>query len=211
MRLALSIRVPRPHHDQPQVRPVPLQLAVRQQQVLQPLPLVRPTEKQQIYHPVLQVRERLHALLILVDPDPVGNNLILALEVTADVFLGRLRNGDASVQLLEVGLSYPRSAHVIDPRAGVGVKRRDVHCLRLAQHPHAHVARKRLVHVDDVELLLVQHLLDLPAQPHRHRYPPDRTPARQRERFAHGDESLITDLAHVRARRDDAYVVAPCP
>ena len=148
---------PGAHEEQPAGEPLEAELVVGAQQVHQPLAALEATEEEDVRDPVAPARER-RRVAELAQVDAVGDDLVLAGEVAADEMACRGADRDAAVELLGEALEHPLAELVRGAEARVGVERGHVDARRVAQELERQERHERLVEVEDVEALALEHL-----------------------------------------------------
>ena len=126
------------------------------EQVEQALARLVAADEQDVRRAVLPARER-DGVREAADVDAVGDDLVVAREEAIDEVAGRGAHRDPAVQPAGVAPQGPAAELVRRREAGVGVERRDVDARRLAQQEERQERHERLVEVQDVEPLAVEH------------------------------------------------------
>ena len=171
---------------------------------------LEPPDEQDVGRPVLPAGHRDRAPEA-VDVDAVGDHLVVAREVAVDEVAGRGRHRDPAVQPVGVA-AHDAAAELVGGRpAAVGVERGDVDALRLAQDHQRQERHERLVEVEDVEPLPLEHLADLRDVAGRDRHRPDRPVGRHREALAQPDDVALGGALEAVRRGQDPDVVAAQP
>ena len=180
---------------------------MRLEQVEKPLARFVPTDEQHVRRPVLPARDG-HGVRDARNIDPVRDDLVVAREVAVDEVARRRRHRDPAVQPLGVPAHHPAPELVRRREARVGMEGRDVHALRLAQDDERQERHERLVEVEQVEPLALEHVVDLRQVPRRERERPDGRIARDRDADAEPDDVALGRALRAVARGQDADVVA---
>jgi len=126
------------------------------------------TDEQDVPAAVLPARDR-DGPLVPPDVDPVGDDLVITGEVAIDEVAGGRAHGDPPV---EPACAAPEDAPpelVRGREASVRVERGDVHAPRFLEQHERQERHERLVEVEEVEALLVEHPTNLGDIPGRER------------------------------------------
>src|SRR5713226_2062978 len=117
------------------------------------------------------------------------------------------RHGDPRIELVHVAVADRPARPVRERETPERMERRDLRAAGRVEYLHREEWDERLVVVDDVELLALEHARDEPLEAERKSDPPDRAVVRNGDR--------LTDLDHVLRRRviaprrrDDPHVVS---
>ena len=180
---------------------------VRLEQLEEALARLEPAHEEQVPRPVLPARER-DGPLERVDIDAVRDDLVLAGEVAVDEVLRSAADRDPAVEPGRLALHHLAPELVRGREAAVGVERGDVHAGRQTQDDRRQERHERLVEVEQVELLALEHRPDLGDEPRRQGDRPDRAVDRQREALADPDDVPLRRPLEAVRRRDDPDVVA---
>ena len=164
-------------------------------------------DEEQVGRAVLPARQR-HGALEPGDVDAVGDDLVVAREVAVDEVPGGGADGDPAVQARGVALHEPPAELVGRREAGVGMERGDVHAARLVQEDQRQEWHERLVEVEDVELLALEHPADLADIARRDGDRPDGAVRRHAEALAEADHVALGRPLEAVAAADDPDVVA---
>ncbi len=184
--------------------------AVRLQQVEDALARLVAPDEQHVRRPVLPAGER-DRVGEAGDVDAVGDDLVVAREEPVDEVAGRRADRDPSVQPAGVALQRPAAELVRRREAGVGVEGRDVDRLRLAQQEERQERHERLVEVEDIEPLALEHRADLAEVARREGQGPDRGVDGHREPDTEADDVAFGGALRAVAGGQDADVVAAQP
>ena len=165
----------------------------------QPLALLEPADEQDVERPVAQLLVRL-GLGESLEVDAVRDDLVLAGEVAADEVARRAGDGDPPVE----PLGQPPGESLPDPvrgrEAAEGVEGGDVDRPRLVEHGRRQERHERLVEVEDVEVVRLEHLARLVLEPQPERHATDAAVGRRRPAGAEADDvALALALAAVLA------------
>ncbi len=197
---------PRANDEQPTAGPGLAQDPMGLEQVQHALARLQPTDEQDIGHAVLPARKRDGAREAR-NVDAVGDHLVLAREEPVDEMLGRRADRDPAVETRGVAPHDPAPELVGRREPGVGMERRHVDAVRLAQQEQRQERHEGLVEVKEVKALARQEVADLPEIARRERQRPHGSVGRH----AHADPDA-QDVALRRALwtvtcRDNPYVV----
>ncbi len=140
--------------------------------------------------------------------DAVGDHLVVAREEPVDEMPGGGAHGDPAVEARGVSAQGPAAELVRRREAGVGMERGDVDARRLAQEEQRQERDERLVEVEDVELLALEHRADLAEVARRERERADRGVDGHREAHPEPDDVALRRPLRAVARGQDADVVA---
>ncbi len=142
------------------------------------------------------------------DVHAVGDDLVVAGKEAIDEVAGGGADRDTAVQAPRVPPERPAPELVGRREPGIGVERGDVDALRLSQQEQRQERDERLVEVEDVELLAVEHRPDLRQVARREGQRPDGRVDRYREPDAEADDVALGRSLGAVARGQDADVVA---
>ena len=180
--------------------------AVRLEQVQEALPRLEPADEQEVARPVLPARKG-HRAAEPLRVHAVGDHLVVAREVAIDEVAGRGGYRDAPVEPVRVRAHGPAAELVGRRPAPVGVERGHVHAPRLAQDHERQERHERLVEVEDVEPLALQHGAHLGDVARRERDRPHRPVRRHREALAQADDVALGAALQAVGRGQDPDVV----
>src|SRR5256885_10739103 len=183
-----------------------LELGVGLHQIHRALARLEATDEQDVYLPVVVLRERLRAG-VEVDVDAIWDDPVVTGEVARYEVSRSARHGDARIQLVQVAVADDAAGPVGEREAAEGVKGRDVGAPRRIEDLHREKRDERLVVVDDVEPLALEHVSNEPLEPKRERDSADRAVVRHRDRLALLDKGLGRRIA-APGRRDDPDTVS---
>ena len=191
--------------DEPQLGVLWLEHGVRLHEVHRALARLEASDEEDVALSVLVLGEWLRARVEL-DVDTVRDDPVLAGKVRRDEVARRARHRDACVELVHVAIPDHASGPVRKREPAERVERRHLRASGRVEDLHREERHERLVVVDDVESLALEHSRHEPFEAERECDPPDRAVVR------HGDR--LADLDHVLRRRiiapgrgDDADVV----
>ena len=204
----LSFLGPRPDDEEPAVAAGLAQDPVRLEQVEQALPRLVAADEQDVARAVLPAGDG-HGVAEAGDIHAVRDDLVVAREEPVDEVACRGADGDPAVEAVGVAAHRPAAELVGRRPAAEGVERGDVHAVRRAQHDRRQERDERLVEVEEVEPLALQHVADLRQVARRERDRPDRAVGRHAEALAQADDVTLAGALEAVARRDDPDVVAP--
>src|SRR5439155_24899635 len=142
--------------DEPRLRIFGLETRVRAREVHGALARLDASDEEDVHLAVAELGERLR-VRVEVDVDPVRDDPVLAREVARNEGPRRARTRDALVELGHVVIEDHASEPVRDREAAERVERRDVGALRRIEDLEREERHERLVVVDDVELLALEH------------------------------------------------------
>jgi hypothetical protein len=120
----------------------------------------------------------------------------------------RRADRDPAVQPAGEAVEHALAELVGRAPAGVGVEGRDVDRLRLAQQDEREEGHERLVEVEDVEALALEHLAHQVAVARREGQRPDRAVGRHAEAVAEPDDVALALSLRAVGAADDPHVVA---
>jgi hypothetical protein len=149
-----------PDDEEPILVAGPAQHAVRLQQVEQALARLVTTDEQDVRGAVLPARDR-HRPGEARDVHAVGDDLVVAREEAVDEMARGRADRDPAVDPGRMAPHDPAAEFIRRGKAGVGVERRHVHAVRLAQEEERQERDERLVQVEHVEALAGEQVPDL--------------------------------------------------
>jgi len=176
------------------------------EQVQQALAGLVPPDEQHVRRAVLPAGDR-HRVGEPADVDPVGDDLVVAREEAVDEVARRGAHGDPAVQPARVAAQGTAAELVRRREARVGVEGGDVDALRFAQEEERQERHERLVEMQDVELLAVEHRPDLRQVAGREGERPDRRVDRHGEPDAEPDDVAFRRPLRTVAGGQDPDVV----
>jgi hypothetical protein len=118
---------------------------------------------------------------------------------------------DPAVEPLRVPAQHPAAELVRRRESGVGVERRDVDARRLAQQHERQERHERLVEVEQVEPLALEHVLHERRVARRDRDRADGPVGRHREALPEADDVAFGRALQAVRAGDDPHVVAAQP
>ncbi len=180
---------------------------IRLEQVEQPLARLVATDEQQVLPAVLPARDRDGAGEAL-HVDAVRDDLVLAWEELADEVPSRRGHRDPAVQTGGIALEHPAAELVRGREAREGMERGDVDAATLLEHDQRQERHERLVEVEQVELLVLEHRPDLRREAWRERQGADRAVGRDGHAHPDADDVALRAALGPVAAADDADVVA---
>jgi len=180
------------------------------EQVQQALARLVATDEQDVRRPVLPARDR-HGTGEARDVDAVGDHLVIARKEPVDEVPGRGTDRDPTMQPVGVALHHSASELVRGREAGVGVECGHVDRVRFAQQEERQEGHERLVEMEHVELLTVQHRPDLGQVARREGERPDRRVDGHGDAHAETDDVAFRGALRTVAGGQDADVVAAQP
>ncbi len=142
------------------------------------------------------------------DVDAVGDDLVVAREEAVDEVAGRGAHRDPAVEPAGMALHDPAAELVRGREAGVGMERGHVDRVRLAQQEERQEGHERLVEVEDVEALAIEHGPDLGQVARREGEGPDRGVDGHREAHPEPDDVALRGALGAVAGGQDAHVMA---
>ena len=162
---------PRTNDEQPTAGPGLAQDPMGLEQVKQALAWLQPTDKQDIGHAVLPARKR-NGAGEARNVDAVGDHLVLAREEPVDEMARRRADRDPAVETRGVTPHDPAPELVGRREPGIGMERRDIDAVRLAQQEQRQERHEWLMEVEEVKPLARQEVADLAEVARRERQRP---------------------------------------
>ena len=173
----------------------------------QALPLLEAADEQDVQGAVAQLLVGLGGLKGF-EVDAVRDDLVLAREIAVDEVACSTRDRDPAVELVGEPPGELRADPVRRRETAEGVKRADVHRFGRVEHRRGEERHERLVEVEDVEPLLVEHLTRLLLEAQAERHATDRPVCRCGPSGAEANDVTIALPLAAVLRRDDPHVVA---
>ncbi len=204
----LALLRPRADDEEPAGDPVPAQDPVRLEQLEQALARLMAPDEQEVEQAVLPAGDR-YGPFEAGQVDSVRDHLVVARKVAIDEVPGRRADRDSAVQPGRVALHEPAPELVRGREAGIGMEGGDVHAPRLAQEDEREEGHERLVEVEQVEALPIEHLADLADVAGRDGDRSDRAVRGHAEALAQADHVPLGGPLQAVAAADDPDVVAP--
>ena len=184
--------------------------AVRREEVEEPLARLVAADEEDVVDAVLPPREG-DGALVAHHVDAIRDDLVVAGEVAVDEMARGRAHRDPAVEAVRVA-AHRAAAELVGRRpAAVRVEGRDVDARGGAQHDRREERHERLVEVQQVERLGLEHVGDLGEVPWRQRDRADGAVRGHTEALADSDDVALGGALQPVARREDPDVMAARP
>ena len=180
---------------------------MRLEEVEQPLARLVPADEEHVRCAVLPARDG-DGAGEPADVDAVGDDLVVAREEPVDEMARRGTDRDPAVEPLRMATQRTAAELIGGREAGIRMERGDVDAGRFTQQEQRQERHERLVEMEHVEPLALEHRADLTEVAGRERERADGGVDRHREPDPEPDDVALRRALRSMARRQDADVVA---